>query len=216
MELDDLRSDWKKLAPPDGNIAVPDLQRVERDLQSPVGKMLRNLRFEAIVLTVTYVLVIGFYFIAFRGWMQEISWFTLSIGLVFAFYYYKKTQLLRSLERMDGTLQANLGQKLDTLSRYIQFYVWAGTLLGPLTMVFIGWLARKKIPEFSPYNIFFPSTQNPIWKAALAWIAGLILITVILYILNVWYVDKLYGKYLRRLRSIHREMNEDETTNLHP
>jgi hypothetical protein len=216
MELDELRADWGKLAAPEKAFLVPDIRKAGRDLHSPVRHMLRNLRFEAILLFVTYLFVIGFYFIAFRGWMKEISWFTLSIGLVFAIYYYKKRLLLKSLERMDGSLQANLGNKLDTLGRYVHFYIWAGTLLGPLTLAFIGWLARKKIPAFSPYNVFFPSAQNPLWKAALAWLIAMLAITAILYVLNKWYVDKLYGKYLRRLRSLHREMNEDETTNLHP
>jgi len=215
MELDELRSDWNKLAAPESSLPLPGIRATGRDLLTPAGSMLRNLRFEAIVLSVTYVFVIGFYFIAFRGWMREISWYTLSIGLVFAFYYYKKSSLLRSLGKMEGSLQANLGQKLDTLGRFVRFYVWAGTLLGPLTMAFIGWLAWNKVPDIDPGNLFFPSTQNPLWKAVLAWLISMLLFSVVLYFVNKWYVDRLYGQYLRRLRSIQREMNETETTNLH-
>jgi hypothetical protein len=214
MELDDLRSDWEKLSLDQGKqpAHLPDAG-VQRHL-TPVGRMLRNLRFETILLVVCYGFIIVFYFFAFRGMMQEISWFTIIIGTVFFIYYFNKYRLLKSLENMDGSLRDNVEEKLVRLSRYFRFYVWAGTLLGPITMGFVAWLAWTKVPNINPRNIFFPSEQNPLWKAILVWLCISIPFTVALYYVNRWYKDRLYGRHLRHLQRISNEMREDLSPNL--
>jgi hypothetical protein len=215
MELDELRSDWKSLSDKEKG-AGPAVMPEGRAHHSPVNLMLRNLRREAFLLLVCYGFVIGFYFLAFRGMMKEISWFTLVVAAVFFIYYYGKSKLLSSLETMDGSLRSNVGVKLDALSRYMRFYVWAGTLLGPITMAFLGWLAWYKLPEISPDNPFFVSGKNPLWKALFNWLAIAVPLTVALYFLNRWYVDRLYGRHLRHLRKIWQEMREDLSPNLQP
>jgi hypothetical protein len=216
MELDELRSDWQSLSGKEQGSKPAGLPATGGHNRSPISLMLRNLRFEALFVVLVYGFVIGFYFFSFRGMMREVSWFTLFIGALFFFYYLGKTRLLRSLETMDGSLQANIGSKLDALSRYVRFYVWAGTLLGPVTMAFLGWLAWYKIPEISPDNPFFISDRNPLWRVALNWLAISVPLTVGLYFINRWYVDMLYGRHLRHLRRIHEEMREDLSPNLQP
>lgn len=208
MELDELRSDWRSLSDKEGGSKPAEIP-AGRDHRSPASLMLRNLRIEALFVVLMYGFVIGFYFFSFRGMMSEISWFTLSIGAIFFIYYFGKSRLLRSLGAMDGSLQANVGAKLDALTRYTRFYVWAGTLLGPVTMIFLGWLAWYKIPEISPDNPFFTSEKNPLWRVAFNWLAIAVPLTVALYFINRWYVDRLYGRHLRHLRQIQEEMRED-------
>ena len=215
MELEELRSGWRSLAEKG---MVPEPTRIptgERG-RSPVQRMLHNLYMEAVFVMILYGFVIAFYLFAFHGAMREISWFTLAIFAVFLIYYIGKARLLRSLGMMDGSLRANVGAKLDALSRYTRFYVWAGTMLGPLTMIFLGWLAWHKIPQISPENMFFISDQNPWWKAMLTWLTLALPLTVALYFINRWYVDRLYGRHLRHLRRIWEEMREDLSTNLQP
>ena len=216
MELDELRSDWRSLSGKEQGSKHAGLPAAGGDHRSPISLMLRNLRIEALFVVLMYGFVIAFYFFSFRGMMREISWFTLSIAAVFFIYYFGKSRLLRSLGSMDGNLHSNVGGKLDALSRYVRFYVWAGTLLGPVTMIFMDWLAWYKLPAISPDNPFFISDHNPFWRVALNWLAVSVPLTIGLYFINRWYVDRLYGRHLRHLRRIHEEMREDLSANLHP
>ena len=216
MELDDLRSDWQSLSGKDKETPPTGLPASGGDHRSPASLMLRNLRIEALFVVLMYGFVIAFYFISFRGMMREISWFTLSIAAVFFIYYFGKSRLLRSLETMDGSVQSNVGAKLDALSRYMRFYVWAGTALGPVTMIFLGWLAWYKLPEISPDNPFFRSGSHSLLRVVLNWLAISVPLTIALYYINRWYVDRLYGRHLRHLRRIWEEMREDLSPNLQP
>ena len=47
------------------------------------------------------------------------------------------------------------------------------------------------------------------WKVILAWVILTAIVTTIFYFLNKWYVRKLYGKHVEKLKEVLREM-EDE------
>lgn len=214
MELDEMRSDWKRISATADPDAIQRLDTRKGNIHSPVRRMLRNLRIETILMLVTYPIITIVYFFGFRGYMQEISWFTLTIGIIFSIYYYRKNKLLRSLEDMGGSVHDALEGKIHSLDSFMHFYLWAGTALGPITIGFIGWLTWKKLPEIDPHNPFFVSTENPLVKVVLAWIFSVVLVTVVFFILNKWYIQMLYGKHINKLRSILEDMQEEERINL--
>jgi Flp pilus assembly protein TadB len=210
MELDQ----WKEIWQADMPSVTTDSQKLRALLDkksgSPVARMRSNLNAELWIIITTYGAAILFYFFAFDGRMHEISWFMLVIGGFFVAYYISKRKLLREMEDLSSHVKSNLEKQVRSLEQYIRVYLVGGTALVPLSMLFFGWLLYTKARYISPGNIFFPSEQNPMWKVMMAWSVLTIITTIVMYYINKWYVRKLYGRHVEKLREVLAEMKGDD------
>ncbi len=209
MELDKLKNIWQ-------NESFLQ-QKQDEDLKlllgkrsnSPVAKMKKNLFMELIIVVITYSILIVYYLFAFSGKVWEMSWFLLIIALVFIVYYYRKNKLLSEMQCLSCQVKSNLERQVRTLEKYIRFYLIAGTLLVPLAFLFFAGLLYYKFPTPADPGIFYVSPGNPIWMVLLAWIVVTTVFTVLIYYLNKWYAQKLYGKHIQKLKETLREMEDD-------
>ena len=209
MELDQWKEIWKE----EGESPSNDLKKLqmllEKKSKSPVAKMKRNLKIELWLIIISYGAMILFYFIAFKGQLSEVSWFMLFIGLLFVAYYQRKNKLLSEMECLSCQVKSNLQKQTTTLEQYIRFYLIAGTALAPVSLLFFAWLFNVKRRTNTNYNILYPSADNPVWKVALAWVLLTVIITILFYFMNKWYVRKLYGKHVEKLKEVLSEMEGD-------
>ena len=204
---------WKEIWKEEGESPSNDLKKLqmllEKKSKSPVAKMKRNLKIELWLIIISYGAMILFYFIAFKGQLSEVSWFMLFIGLLFVAYYQRKNKLLSEMECLSCQVKSNLQKQTTTLEKYIRFYLIAGTALAPVSLLFFAWLFNVKRRTNTNYNILYPSADNPVWKVALAWVLLTVIITILFYFMNKWYVRKLYGKHVEKLKEVLSEMEND-------
>jgi 4-hydroxybenzoate polyprenyltransferase len=209
MELDQWKDIWKT----EGEQPSNDLQKLrmllDKKSKSPVAKMKRNLKVELWFMIITYGGIILFYFLAFKGIMSAVSWFMLFIGLLFVIYFQRKNKLLTEMECLSCEVKSNLQKQVTTLEKYIRIYLIGGTLLAPISLLFFGWFSYDKAWKNVNDSLFFPGEHNPIWKVILAWVILTVIITTIFYYLNKWYVRKLYGKHVEKLKEVLSEMEND-------
>ena len=207
MELDQLKSLWKNDAPQ----SKEDSQwrsMMSRRSNNPIARMKRNLLIELIAIIFLYGLTIAYYWYAFQGNMTEVSWFMIAIAVCFFVYYYLKNRLLNKMECLSCQVKSNLQRQVHTLERYVKFYLISGTALVPLTIVFFSWLIEVKSPRKSK-SIFYFSDAYPLWQTILAWAVIVGISTIIIYYANKWYVQRLYGKHINKLKELLSEMNGD-------
>ena len=209
MELDQWKEIWKEEGESPSNDARKLKLLLEKKSNSPVAKMKRNLKMELWLIIISYGAMILFYFIAFKGQLSEVSWFMLFIGLLFVAYYQRKNKLLSEMECLSCQVKSNLQKQTTTLEKYIRFYLIAGTALAPVSLLFFAWLFNVKRRTNTNYNILYPSPDNPLWKVALAWVLLTVIITILFYFMNKWYVRKLYGKHVEKLKEVLSEMEGD-------
>jgi len=209
MELDQWKEIWKEEGESPSNDARKLKLLLEKKSKSPVAKMKRNLKIELWLIIISYGAMIMFYFIAFKGQLSEVSWFMLFIGLLFVAYYQRKNKLLSEMECLSCQVKSNLQKQTTTLEKYIRFYLIAGTALAPVSLLFFAWLFNVKRRTNTNYNILYPSPDNPLWKVALAWVVLTVIITILFYFMNKWYVRKLYGKHVEKLKEVLNEMEGD-------
>jgi 4-hydroxybenzoate polyprenyltransferase len=171
--------------------------------------MKRNLKVELWFIIISYGAMILFYFLAFKGKMSEVSWFMLCIGLLFVVYYQRKNKLLTQMECLSCEVKSNLQKQTTTLEKYIRIYLIGGTLLAPISLLFFGWFFYAKARTNVDDTFFYPGEQNPIWKVILAWVILTTVVTFMFYVLNKWYVQKLYGKHVEKLKEVLSEMEND-------
>jgi len=208
MELNELKEIWKQAAatPEDPLKSDEELMNMlQEPSKGPIAKMRRNLFLELILVVISVTSVSIYYFLAFEGRFREVSWAYMLLSLVFVGYYYRKNKLLRSMQCTACRVKANLELQLKTLEKYVKLYLIIGTALVPIVMYFMYFLVHgyKKVPLANAFGM--AGSEN---KFALLYLLFTIIFTIVLFFLNRWYIDLLYGRHIRKLRQLIREMEE--------
>jgi hypothetical protein len=198
MELDNLKEAWKghtvKNAA-DSNEEI--LSMLHKKSQRPIAKMKRNLFRELIAVIVLYTGSIIYYMIADQGKFWEIALMLFLIGVVFLFFYYRKNKLLNEMECVACEVKSNLQRQVSTLEKYVRFYYLAGMILTPLAFFTAGFFVLYKAPGVTMSSNFY------IW-----FFGSGVVMTIILYFVNKWYVNKLYGQHVKKLKELLNQMEE--------
>lgn len=205
MELDQLKNIWQKepVSPQKQDEYL--LSLLAKRSNSPIAKMKRNLRSEFIAMVVLYAIGIVYYFYAFEGRMVELSWFLLVIAVVFMIYYYRKNKLLNGMQCVACQVKSNLELQLGTLEKYVRFYLVAGNVLFPITMLIVGYVVIVLYPQrlHSPKLL---SNDPYVQRIAIIYVIVMAVASVGIFFLNKWYVNKLYGRHVRKLKEMLKEL----------
>lgn len=208
MELDQLKEMWGDVGAKQSNTSEEELQiLLRKKSKSPIAKMKRNLLVELVAVLVLYIFTIAYYFTQYSGGMQWNAWLLLFIGVLFLFYYQRKHKLLNSMECVSCEVKSNLKTQLIILEKYVRFYLLAGTALFPFAMIATGLIVFFYSPDIAK-DITDPSGKF-VWIFTAVLVLCSAVLTVPMYFLNKWYVRKLYGQHVERLKIIVEEMNED-------
>ncbi len=205
MELEELRSIWKN--------SEPGFQRKdETEIASMltgrsltiIDKLKRNVRFELIFAMAVSVCLLIYALTLPSG---KLKWTSIAILLMcigYTFYYIKKIILLNRFDPAKENIRANLVSLIDKLSGYLKFYRRSYTVLYPvffcLGLIF-GALEREA--GQSPDSMFKPVS-----------LLYLVVMAAILYLLSTWlinwYLKKLYGNHLEKLKSLLHDIQGTE------
>lgn len=208
MELDQLKEMWGDVGTQQGNTSEEELQiLLRKKSMSPIAKMKRNLLVELVAVLVLYILTIGYYFTQYSGGMQWNAWLLVVIAVLYLLYYQRKRKLLNSMECITCEVKSNLKMQLNTLEKYVRLYLIAGTALFPVAMIATGLIVFFYSPEITK-DIKDPSGKF-VWVFTALLVLFSAVLTVPIYFLNKWYVRKLYGQHIERLKTVVNEMNED-------
>jgi hypothetical protein len=207
MELESLKYIWHSLGPaarePDHSALLALLEKRSR---GPVARMRRNLVGEGILLLVTYIPGILCYFLEFEGRLSAISWLLVLLALVFFGYYSRKYRLLKEMHCVTAPIRSSLAQQVKTLKKYTRFYLRAGTGLIPGTYLVSYAIIRWKLPAAGSQ---FYHRLHPIswWASPLFWLILLVPLTIGIYFINAWYINKLYGQHIKKLQELLQELD---------
>lgn len=196
MELESLKYIWHSWETP----ATSEQDRrnllalVQKKSQVAVSRMRRNLIGEIIVLLVAYTPVILCFLLGFQGRLVAISWLFLLVLACFFIYYLRKYQLLNKLQCPTCQLRANLARQISNLKKYTRFYLIGGTGMIPVAYLFSYVIIRWKQPS-APIPVF--------------WLLLLIPVTVALYFVNASYIRRLYGRHIKKLQELLRELDSE-------
>jgi hypothetical protein len=202
MELDNLKMIWKEQETP-APATDPDQLAFLLQMRSrgPIARMRRNLRVEALLMIITYIPTIIAYLTMFAGRLWVISLFLFVVLCFYGVYYYRKDRLLGRMQCVACEVRSNLAGQVETLRKYIRFYVWSGTLVILIAiLVALETLRYSMQLKAMPIHWWFEQAFLP---------ALLVPFAVGLFYLNKWYVNKLYGHHVEKLREMLRELDED-------
>ena len=202
MELEDLKSIWKKSEP-----ALPRKNEDEIALMlkgksmSIIDKLKRNVWLE---LVFAIAMSAGLLIYALSLNAGALKWTSISLLLMclaFTIYYVKKLILLNHFQQTNENLHDTIEQLVANLTGYLKFYKNSYAILYPVYFV-LGLLfsaierGPEKYLEFlvRPRTLIFLLGIAAIFFMISTWLAG-------------WYLKKLYGNHLDKLRNIQRELS---------
>jgi hypothetical protein len=209
MELESLKYVWhtlevKSAGEPNGEQEI--LALLQKRSMGPVARMRRNLEKEFILILVTYIPTILLYFFWFEGKLFEIGWLFFLLMLLFAGYFYRKDKLLKEMQCVSCRVRYNLERQVGTLKKYTRFYTLAGTIMIPVMAICTFFIIRWKFPPPAGSTLFYRIVGISWWQNPLFWLGMMVPITIGIYYLNACYVNKLYGRHIRKLQELLQEM----------
>lgn len=198
MELEQWKDIWKKQE----DATTPSLQEMlGKRSNSPIAKMKRNLIFELITVLLSFGAIVIYYLSAYKGKFQEVGWMYFIIIILFVVYFIFKYKLLTRMECMACEVKGNLIKQVHTLEKYVRFYLIAGTALIPIMIIFFYVFSWMHFPEGR--GLFLkPSDSTSLLTSLLILCLVCLTSTVVMYYLNKWYIRKLYGNQIARLKTM--------------
>jgi hypothetical protein len=202
MELEDLKSIWKSNAP---EFLPKNEQEIALMLKgkslSIIEKIKRNVWLELIfTLAVSVVLLI--YAVSLKtGALKWTSISLLLMCLVYTFYYIKKLTLLNRFSGVKENLRENISMLIENLTGYLKFYKNSYAILYPVYF-FLGLLFGALERGTVKYIAFLSRPSTIIY---------LLLMAALFFFISTWfaswYLKKLYGNHLDKLKNLLRELH---------
>jgi hypothetical protein len=213
MELDTLKTIWREQQIPatadTGPVRLQELLR--KKARGPIARIRRNLRIEGILILVTYIPCILIYLVMFDGKLYPLSIVFFLILFIYSVYFYAKGRLLWKMQCITCEVRSNLAMQVRTLGKYIRFYLWSGTLLIPVVFIIVYVIIRREPPPLhlkSLYPLQRPGL-SPWWTEPVSLVVLAIPFTAALYFVNKWYINKMYGRHIEKIKAMLREMDEE-------
>jgi uncharacterized membrane protein len=202
MELDDLKNIWQKT-----DLFKPKLEEeiavmLKGRSHSIIGKLKRNVWLELVFTTIASGMLLYYSLSIPSATLRWAFVFVLISFLVYIVYYIKKINLLNRFEASQGNIKANLENLINDLHAYLKFYNTSYSLLYPAYLLSIVLLAilDRGVAQF------VESLRD--WRIIL-FLVFLILFSLSLSLwFNKWYLKKLYGTHLQRLKGLLDDLQE--------
>lgn len=218
MELDSLKDIWKNLDEEDlrSGRDVPITSMLHKRSKSPVAKMKRNLYWEMAALVVFYSLAIWYYITGWQGRYWEVALLLFLVGVFALFYYFRKNKLLKDMQCVACEVKSNLKRQLVTLEKYVNFYFVSSILLTPMAYFVAGLIVFFKTPppesgkvDFHGGGASLPQvTEQLPTQSLITFITIGVILTIGVYFLSRWAIDRLYGQHIKKLKELVEQMEE--------
>lgn len=209
IELEDLKSIWSNKIEKDIGHQEVEQEKIRRLLNKKstniIDRVRKNLFGEIVIFCICLVLVacVPFYFHS-----KEVSILcAVVIGVIFIpylIYYIKKYRELKRFFSYNENIKSSLQLLITQLEKYLNIYFWGSLLLTPISGFLSGFaiLYEMKALGFLLYfDVFSSATLSLILSFAL-------LLTLLSYPVMKWYIRKLYGQHLEKLRDCLKELEE--------
>ncbi len=208
-ELEDLKNIWSKTIEKDVGQQVVEQEKIRALLNKKstniIDRVRKNLFGEIVLFFVCLLLVASVpVFLRTKEVFILCSLLIVVIFIPYLIYYIKKYNELRKFFSYHQDIKSSLQLVISQLEKYLNIYFWGSLLLTPVSGFLLGFaiLYEMKALGFLIYfDVFSSATLSMILSFAL-------LLTLISYPVMKWYIRKLYGQHVEKLKDCLRELNE--------
>jgi len=203
MELDDLKNIWQKSEPFKPKREEEISSMLKRRSKSIITKLKWSVWFELTFTIIAGLLLLYYSFTIEDGALRWSFMAFLAIFMGYIIYYVKKIRILHRFEESVENIKANLENLINDLEAYLKFYEKSYSIMYPIymVMVFLFVIIDRGIDQF------IEVVKD--WKM-IAYILFLIAVFLTSSLwFTKWYLNKLYGKHLRKLKDMLADLQEN-------
>lgn len=211
IELEDLKNIWSSKIENDIGKQTIEQEKIRALLKkkstSIIDKLRKNLLGEIIMFCVCLVLVA-----CVPIYLQTKEVFiicALIITLIFVpylIYYVKKYNELKRFFSYNQNIKSSLQLLISQLEKYLNIYFWGSLLLTPISGFLLGFAILYEMKALG-FLIYFDAFSSANLSLILSFA---LLLTLLSYPIMKWYIRKLYGQHLEKLKDCLKELNEIE------
>jgi len=203
MELEDLKSIWKRGEPAFQPKNEEEIAMMLKGRSiSIVNKLKRNVWFELIFAIVVSVALLLYALSLEKGAMKWTSISLLLMCLASTIYFIKKLSVLNRVQGINDNLHDTISFLITNLTSYVKFYKNSYTVLYPV--YFLLGLSFSVLERGTDNFVAFVS--KPLIILYLLFMSGLFFFITSWF--ARWYLKKLYGDHLEKLKKILDELNQ--------
>lgn len=208
VELDDLKNIWSKNITNDvvkNNLEQEQIRLLLKNKSNDIIEKIRKNVLIEIVLFFVCLCIITMVTIYFNN--KEVTVLSgIVIGFIFIpylFYYIKKYREIKNNLFYHQDIKTNLQNMIVLLQKYLNIYFYGSLLLTPITGVLSGYAILYEMKALG-FLLYFDMFNKAVFIGILAFAA---LLSLLSYPLMKWYIHKLYGQHLEKLKDCLNELN---------
>ena len=205
MELDEYKIISRQKPGITAHKAVPELEQyLRQQTESLMDILIKNLKLE-IFFALLFLLFDGYILLFMvHNYLRVLAFLLLAFCVYFIYYL---VTLLRSIQFQHiilSSVKHLLENYISIIQRFTRLYFQLTMVIIPLIFLlalFCGYLDYRAQPlrldnSFSPQNIWAYLGISALWS-------------FLMYFFTEWYIKKLYGKHLRKLKEQLKELREE-------
>lgn len=212
MNLDALKQVWQEQNVGNvKNITQQELvQILNKPSLSPVAKMKRNLKTELVFVLISFSSMVVYYYISF-GWHHVFVPITYVLfAILFLFYYQYKMGLLNRMLCTSCHIKSNISLQVNTLEILVKNYLVVGTMICTAAIVFIFCIEYYLSGSaFLNSTLLIYNKGNSVILYVITWLILILCLNQLIYWANKWYLNKLYGQHITRLKELLNQLEEE-------
>lgn len=201
-ELDKLKLIWKSASVYTGKDEGEIARMLQGESISIVSRLKRNVWLELLFTILTGIALVYIGITSDNKRLSLMIALLMVVYLIYLLYYIRKLRLLNRFNMTEGNIKNNLRHLTGALQGYLNFYKLSYIILYPLFFVAGLWIAARDV-GVDEFLKRFSDT---------AYLLRFLLLTALLmggvYTLTNWYLKKLYGNHLKRLKGLLKELDE--------
>jgi hypothetical protein len=208
-ELEDLKNIWSKTIEKDVGQQVVEQEKIRALLNKKstniIDRVRKNLFGEIVMFCVCLFLIIAVTLYLHSKEIIILCFIVIAVVFIpYLLYYLKKYNELSKFFSYHQDIKSSLQLLITQLEKYLKIYFWGSLLLTPI----YGFLScfsilyeMKALGFLIYFDVFSSATLSMILSFAL-------LLTLISYPIMKWYIRKLYGQHVEKLKDCLKELNE--------
>lgn len=203
MELDDLKNIWQKSESFQPKREEEIFFMLKKRSKSIITKLKWSVWFELSFTILAGLLLLYYSFTIPSGALRWSVVAFLVMFLGYIIYYVKKLRMLRRFEESSENIKTNLENLISDLEAYLKFYEKSYTIMYPfyVVLVFLFVIIDQGV------NQFIESMKD--WKMILRLVILIGVFVVSSLWFTKWYLKKLYGNHLKKLRELLSDLLEN-------
>jgi hypothetical protein len=208
MNIDDLKDAWHNDEPQ--GMHLPDSTEALGKTTSVIAKVRSNMKQEFIGSIISYAILLWFmaYHHQTSFFLNLASILFLTVFMLNAYFYIRFYAFYKAIAKYDLNMRESIRKVAYELELNTEIYKTYNFCITPLVIILI--VALFCGQGVSKYVLMILTSEKFLSSGVMLWLVLTAIASVIItYIINIYYIHALYGKYVKELKQVVDDLGSD-------